>query len=182
MCNFDFINLALAIFTGGLFFTAFWALKQQGKYYEATTRPFVNYVDKTLEVEAKIYTESIDTADVKFSLMNYGNLPAKYVQCDVKFFSDENHEFKKIFNKEEDSFVIYPKHEIPQEEKEEQIVYNDKRESHLHIAVTYKDMDGKTHNSLGIFLLTFIPVEGDFNDPNPPPMVTYRVISSSIFD
>lgn len=94
----------LAFYTYGLYSSSQKSIKQQGDYYEATTRPFLNVVLETIVVDnlkyypptkyiellidSLHYTTFKDTlsqigiygADIEYSLMNYGSLPAKEIQ------------------------------------------------------------------------------------------------------
>ncbi|MFC1693676.1 hypothetical protein ACFL1R_09245 [Candidatus Latescibacterota bacterium] len=164
MCDFSvFIDTALvvitgllAIFTAGLFGVAFWSLRKQGDYYKAISRPFVDVdnVDKTDLQFLDGHPKPI-SLNVIYQINNYGNSPAKDVQFDEKSSTEINEKYKKDFKEGKRIYSIYPNKPIVITSKEFPLYLDEKNESYIHIAITYKDMAEKLHNTLSIFHLTF---------------------------
>ena len=152
-------TFALAVFTGALFYVAYRSLKKQGVYYEATSRPFVNVVEDSIEL-----IKSSPTTDLQCVLKNFGNSPAKDVQVQSDFFSCENLKYEKIFEQGEVIYSIYPNMTLQTNYIGLNIIKNDKNVAYLHFAITYKDMANNKHNTLSIFTFKFdrIGFTGDY--------------------
>ena len=141
------ITAVLAVFTGGLFGVAYWSLKKQGDYYKATTRPFVNLVG----FPKNIMDYNKSEIELNYDFKNYGNTPAKDVQYESGFLSDERREYKKDFMEGEYTYLIFPDETITITKEKFAINISEEKEAYLHIAITYKDMAKKTHYTLRIY-------------------------------
>ena len=157
------INIILILITGSLAWYTYRlysasqkSLKQQGKYYEATTRPFVNIVEEENSIYAVSGRKDVMTT-LTYYIKNYGNSPAKYVQQKSEFLSSINCEYKTVFKEGIHTYSIFPNMTSHVHNKELPILCDDKGESYLHLAITYKDMAKNTHHSL-------IIIKYEFND------------------
>ena len=131
------------------------SLRNQSKYYKAISRPFVNVENNTIKTRV-IPSQNVN---ISYNLRNYGNSPAKDIQLKTEFFSKIDDKFKRIFKEGEDTFFVYPNTSLETLKKDLTIKLNNASKTYLHIAITYKDMAGKEHNSL---IISLYPYEGGF--------------------
>ena len=125
------------------------SVKQQGDYYEATVRPFVNYLEDSITCPKQDFSQR-DIIDFEYIIKNYGSIPAKDVQSSAFFLSYEDSTYKKEFDPGDVRYAIYPNMTQRKQANNLPIKYNKDERSFLHIAINYNDMAENKHNSLSI--------------------------------
>lgn len=181
------INTILVIVTIAIAYTAFRSSQDQSDYYKKTARPFVGVITdstKVISIYAKldIPTKTIRFfADVKYSVKNFGALPAKEFRSKVAFLSYENPKFRfeddpnstiysvypnsieTFFANEESLFVSAKEIPLDYETNKDGVIKNlklkNKVESFMHILNQYKDMAEDIHYNLSIVLIRFDYIE-----------------------
>lgn len=145
------ITGSLAFYTYRLYFTSQKSLKKQGDYYKATTRPFVDLIKDPEYCDVNRRENAIE---VDYDFKNYGNTPAKDVQYKSEFFAGRDKKYKKDFEEEKRIYSIFPNKSLSNTTEILPVVFNNRDELYLHIAVTYKDIAENIHNTLNIFLIS----------------------------